>query len=115
DPTGSPTSAGVPSLRTLSTDTWLLPASTTRRNLPSGLAWIAPCDPSPVPVPAPPIATGDSGAGVSEPSACRSRTSTVLVPTVFPSTYAWPTTGEAESALAVVANVVAETASAMVI
>ena len=47
------------------------------------VTWIAPCEASPAPVPAPPVANGEPGSGVSEPSACRSNAPIVLVPAVL--------------------------------
>ena len=43
----------------------------------------APCDASPVPVPAPPAVNGDPASAVSVPSACRSNAPIVLVPFVL--------------------------------
>src|ERR1700683_3213160 len=78
-----------------STEIWLLPAPTAIRNRPSGVIWIAPCEASPAPVPAPPATNGDPVSGVSEPSACRLNAPIVLVPCVLSLTYTCPTTGEA--------------------
>jgi hypothetical protein len=61
----------------------LLPASTARIQFPSTVAWIDPCDPMIVPVPAPPAENGDPVIGVSEPSECWSNAPIVFVPAVL--------------------------------
>ena len=54
---------------TRSTEISLLPASTASRYRPSALCCSEPCDATPCPVPAPPIANGEPEMGVSDPSA----------------------------------------------
>ncbi len=82
-------------------DTWLLPASTASRYLPSAVTWIAPCDPTMDPVPAPPAANGEPAIDVSEPSLWRSNAAMVLTPAVLSLTYTWPTTSDAADAVIV--------------
>ena len=84
--TGWPTCTGTPPAVTRSTEIWLLPASTASRYRPSGVAWIAPCEPRPAPRPAPPMVNGEPGMAVSEPSACRSNPAMVLAVAVLPLT-----------------------------
>src|ERR1700733_12942716 len=83
-----------PSKLILSTEIWLLPASTASRYRPLSAIWIAPCDARPVPFPAPPALNGDPASGVSDPSAWRLNAPTVFVPTVSSLTYTCPTTGD---------------------
>ena len=76
--TGWPTRTGTPSSVMRSTETWLLPASTASRYLPSLVTCIAPWDARPEPSPMPPAGNGEPGIGLSEPSACRSNPAMVL-------------------------------------
>src|SRR5262245_14849710 len=111
--TGLP-GAGVsaPLAPTASTEIWLLPASTASTQLPSAVVWIAPCEPTIVPVPAPPAANGEPAVGVSEPSACSSNAPIVLVPAVLSLTYTWPTTGVVAVAIVGAATKAAVTSAA---
>ncbi len=86
DGTGLPTGTGTPSAATRSTEISSLPASTASRYRPSGLDCSAPCEPSPPPAPLPPAVNGEPGVGVSEPSACRSKPTTVFSPASLPFT-----------------------------
>src|SRR3954454_8944326 len=100
--TGGPTGSGVPPEPMRRTETLLDPALTASRNRPSAERWIAPCEPRPLPRPAPPVRKGEPGIGVSDPSACRTKTATVLAPAALSFTYVWPTTGEPGGAAAAV-------------
>src|SRR5438034_4854885 len=51
-----------------------------------------PAEPSGLPVPAPPASKGDPEIAVSDPSGCRSKPATELVPELLLLTYTWPTT-----------------------
>src|SRR5438105_8480238 len=69
-----------PDGRTANTDTSLEPALTANSQRPSSLRATAPCEPSPAPVPVPPVAT--LPAALSVPSAARVNTATL-----FPATW----------------------------
>src|SRR6478735_6964315 len=88
DETGLPV-AGVsdPSAPTANTEIWLLWASTASTQLPSEVDWIDPCEPTIVPVPAPPAENGEPAIVVSDPSACWSNAPIVFVPAVLSLTY----------------------------
>src|ERR1700678_373868 len=99
-----------PSKLILSTEIWLLAASTASRYRPLPVIWIAPCDAKPLPFPAPPALNGDPASGVSDPSAWRLNAPIVFVPAVLSLTYTCPTTREKVGA----AEAVAGTATATV-
>jgi hypothetical protein len=61
----------------------VLPASTARTYRPWLATWIAPCDPTIVPVPAPPAENGEPASAVSEPSACWAKPPIVFVSAVL--------------------------------
>ena len=69
----------LPRRSTRSRESVLLPALTAKSRSPSRT--MAPCEPSPAPVPFPPVATVP--AGVSEPSFARSKTATALPDAAF--------------------------------
>src|SRR5260221_8532355 len=76
-----------PSGRILSTEIVLLPASTAITNLPSAVAWIAPCEPMSAPLPAPPVANGEPTTDVSDPSTPTVKAAIVFDPAVLSLTY----------------------------
>jgi len=81
--TGLPTRLSEPSDPTARTEIWLLPAFTARTYRPWLATWIAPCDPTIVPVPAPPAENGEPASAVREPSACWAKPPIVFVPAVL--------------------------------
>src|SRR5439155_19452983 len=77
-----------PAAPTVNTDTSLEPALTAKSRRPSWLRTTAPCEPSPAPVPVPPVATVP--AEVSRPSAPRAKTATALPATRVVSVHTAP-------------------------
>src|SRR3989449_7364626 len=79
-------------------ETSLLPALTANSQRPSALKTTAPCDPRPLPVPVPPVATVP--ATVSVPSAARAKTATAFPDVRFIRVYTAPGAPSAAAALA---------------
>src|SRR5512143_4047390 len=76
-----PRSVSAPPSPTENDDTSLLPALTTSSQSPSAERVTAPCEPSPAPVPVPPVAT--EPAATSDPSADRRLIKTELPEVAF--------------------------------
>src|SRR5215471_11652551 len=91
------------------------PASTAITNRLSAEIWIAPCDASPAPVPAPPAVNGDPASAVRLPSVCRSNAPIVLAPAVLSLTYTCPTTAGEPVEAATAAGIATAAAAAAAI
>src|SRR6266702_7026691 len=79
-------------------ETSLLPALTANSQRPLSLRTSAPCEPRPLPVPVPPVATVP--AAVSVPSAARAKTATAFPDVKFIRVYTAPGAASAAAALA---------------